>query len=113
MRVYIESKLLNPIKKIAKDIAQKELPVLDLEFSRTTRHHQKGKIYRAEANLTIGKKMLRAEVEEGDIRLCCDILKEELERVIVDFKNRSRSIVRRGAREVKDKFRFSRAAKFG
>lgn len=39
----------------------------DVEVGKTTRHHQKGDIFRAEVNLTIPGKLLRAEDENEDL----------------------------------------------
>lgn len=111
LRVYIESKILKPISRILGAVEGKGLPILDLEFSRTTRHHNKGKVFKASANLTIGGRLFRSEVEDEDIRSCCDLLKEELEREIVKFKSRFTSKNRRTARKFKKDFKFSRAAR--
>ena len=56
----------------------------DVEVGITSRHHQKGNIYRAEVNLQVPKKILRAEAETENvtksINKVIDILKEELVR---------------------------------
>ena len=39
----------------------------DVEVGKTTNHHQKGEIFRAEVNLTIPGKLLRAEDENEDL----------------------------------------------
>ena len=39
----------------------------DVEVGITTMHHQKGNIYRAEVNLQVPKKVLRAEAETDNI----------------------------------------------
>lgn len=107
---YIEMKVVAPVRRLLGPTLSIELPILDLEFSRTTRHHQKGRVYYAEANLSLGKKMLRASVEDEDIRACCDMLEEELKRIVMGFKRRAQSLEKRKARRVKDAFRISKAA---
>ena len=111
LRTYIDIKVLGPVRKLLKDALETDLPVLDLEFSRTTRHHQKGKVFYAEANLTIGKRLLRAEVYDEDIRVCCDILKDELDREIRRFKNKAVARERRGARKAKKELRLDPSAR--
>ena len=101
LRTYIDTKILKPVQKLLKGVAETELPILDLEFSRTTRHHLKGRVYYAEANLSIGKTRLRASIDEEDIRVACDLLEEELRRIIMRFKGRSIALERRGARRIK------------
>lgn len=88
-----------------------ELPLLDIEISRTTRHHRKGRVYYAEAMLTIGKTVLRAEVDDEDIRAACDLLQEELAQEIRRFKGRATAQNRRGAREAKKEIRYTPEAR--
>jgi len=111
LRVYIESKLLKPIRRLFGKISSSELPILDLEFSRTTLHHNKGKVYKAGATLTIGGRLFRAEVDDEDIRTCCDLLEEELEREILKYKGRRVSLERKGNRRAKKDLRFDKAAR--
>ncbi len=108
---YIEQKILKPIRRLLKESSTQDLPILDLEFARTTRHHRKGKVYHAEANLMFGKKMLRAEADEEDIRVACDFLKEELEREIRSFKGKRLAQDRREGRGIKKEFRYDPAAR--
>ncbi len=111
LRIYIEQKILKPVGKLLKGIAKTDLPVLDLEFSRTTRHHRKGKIYYAEANLSLGKTRLRASVDDEDIRSACDFLEEELSGEIKRFRGRARALEFREARRAKKDLRFTPAAR--
>ena len=112
LNVYIEAKLLKPLRRLLKSYLGKELPILGLEFGRTTCHHRKGKIYHAEVNLFLDGKLLRAEVDDEDIRAACDLLEEELERQILVYKNRTRALYKWGARRVKKEMRFDAAARF-
>ena len=111
LRVYIESKLLKPVRLLLKNLASSDLPVLDLEFGRITRHHRKGKVFQAEANLSLGAVLLHAEVDAEDIRTACDLLREELEREIMTCKSRARALERRGGRRAKKDLRFDPAAR--
>lgn len=111
LRIYIESKILKPLKRSLGSRFESELPILDLEVGRSTRHHRKGKVYRVSANLTLGKQMLRAEAEDVDIRTCCDLVEEELESEIRHFKERASSKDKRVARRLKKDLRFDPAAR--
>lgn len=108
---YIEQKLLKPLRRSLKDILASELPILDLEVGRSTRHHHKGKVYRVAVSLTIGKKILRTEEENEDIRAACDLLEEELGREILKFKESSRAWTRRSARAAKKELHLDPAAR--
>jgi ribosomal subunit interface protein len=112
LTIYIDQKVLKPIRRLLKESSAGELPILDLEFARTTRHHHKGKVYRAEANLTLGKKVFRAEAEEEDIRKACDLLQEELEQEIRSYKGKRMAQDRREGRGVKRELHYDPAARF-
>ena len=100
LRVYIETKIIKTVRQLLGSAAD-DLPILDLEFMRTTEHHRKGKVYHAEANLSLGKTRLRAEVDDEDMRSACDLLEEELRREITTFKNKRRTLAKRGGRKIK------------
>src|SRR3989338_2144353 len=106
LRVYIETKIIKSVEKLLGKAAD-GLPILDLEFTRNTQHHRKGKVYHAEANLLLGKTRLRAEVDDEDMRAACDLLEEELRREIITFKNKRRTLAKRGARRIKNQMRES------
>ncbi len=109
--VYIEAKLLKPLRRLLKSHPSQELPILDLEFGRTTRHHLKGKVYHAEATLSLDGKVLRAEVDEEDIRAACDLLEEELKKEVLSYKNKTIALHKREARRVKKDLRLDPAAR--
>lgn len=109
--IYVETKLLKPLRRLLKSHPSQELPILDLEFGRTTRHHLKGKIYHAEATLSLDGKILRAEVDEEDIRAACDFLEAELKKEIINYKNKALALHKREARRVKKDLRLNPAAR--
>ncbi|MCL4406045.1 MAG: ribosome-associated translation inhibitor RaiA [Patescibacteria group bacterium] len=59
---------------------------LDFEVSKTTRHHQKGDVFRAEANLDLPKKLIRAEATEEDLTAAIDKVKEILSEAVKKYK---------------------------
>ena len=111
LTAYIEAKILKPLKRRLKTAIAKDLPILDLEFGRTTRHHRKGLVYRAEATLTIGKRSLRAEVDAEDMRQACDLLEQELDHEIQSFKERQQALEKRMGRKTKRETRFDPAVR--
>ncbi len=58
----------------------------DVEVGLTTKHHQSGDIYRAEVNLSVPKKILRAEAETDDITKSMNIVADTLKRELVKYK---------------------------
>ena len=101
----IESKLVKPLEKRLQNFVGKDLPILTLELGRSTRHHHKGNVFYAEGNLSIGKKLLRAEVTDQDIHTACDLLKDELLGEINKLKEKKESVSKKSAREVKNKIK--------
>ena len=101
LRAYIESKLVRPTEKLVSKSDAKENLLLEIEVGRTTKHHRKGMVWWAEANLKIGKRLLRAEQSGEDPREVIDLVEEELKREIVTYKGKSQTKEIRGARKLK------------
>lgn len=59
-----------------------------VEVGKTMRHHQKGDVYRAEFNLKIPGKLLRAEEEHEDLYAAVNRAGNELRRQLKDDKER-------------------------
>jgi len=59
-----------------------------VEVGRTTKHHQKGYIFRAEANLRLSGQLLRVEAEELELRTALDRVKDGLQREIKKYRGR-------------------------
>ena len=101
IKQYLEHKLAGATQKLLPKSATEDAPILEIEFSRTTKHHHKGDVWRAEANLTIGKRMLRAEEVGEDPHGVIDIVASELAREIKSFKGKYKTKTIRGARTLK------------
>ncbi len=73
-----------------------------VEIGRTTGHHKTGgMVYRAEADIRLPGKILRAEETHKDLRQAIVKIKKELERQIKTYKEGHLAKVDRGARLVK------------
>lgn len=94
----IEKKLLSLAKLTERMGPATELSV---EVGKTTKHHKKGPVWRAEATLAVPGKVLRAEVTDIGLYGSIDLLKDDLERQIKAYKEKGRAKVRRGARLAK------------
>lgn len=108
-RDYVDRKIVRIVEKFL--IKDEEPIVLDIEVGKTTRHHNTGPYFRAEANLSVGKKLLRAEALGENLNEAIDILEEELEREIKKFKERKRALMLKGARLASPKARQARRLK--
>ncbi|MEI6379063.1 MAG: ribosome-associated translation inhibitor RaiA [Candidatus Falkowbacteria bacterium] len=58
------------------------------EVELTTKHHVKGEIFRAEANLNLPHDMLRIEKTEKDMYKAIDKVKDHLKEMIVKYKEK-------------------------
>lgn len=105
LRRYLDAKIVRPVERLLKRAGPEDAVTLDIEVERTTRHHRKGQVYRVEANITLGKKMIRAEATDADPRAACDLLEEELKREILTYKSKSRALLHRRARRAKGELR--------
>ncbi len=59
-----------------------------VEVGKTTQHHHKGDIFRAEVNLKIPGKVLRAESETDDLYKSIDAVEDALKRQLAEEKDR-------------------------
>ncbi len=109
--LYVEEKLVLHVRRMLGGTDGVDFPILDLEFGRSTRHHQKGEVFYGTANLRLGRNVVRAESTAEDVRSACDGLREELLREIRSFKGKSSAVERREARRLKKNVRFAKGAR--
>jgi len=69
-----------------------------VEIGKTTRHHQKGDIFRAEAQMRFPGKSLRAESKRDDLKLAITEIKDELQRELKQYKEKAETAVKRKTR---------------
>jgi ribosomal subunit interface protein len=110
---YARDKLGKLLGKFFKDPAFAQAIAADFELTLVTRHHHKGKIWKADAALTLPREKhpLYAEATDEDIHAAIDILVEELERQLQTYKGKREAIMRRGARVAKKELRLDPAAR--
>ncbi len=81
---YIQEKM-DMLEKYLGDI---QVINAHFEVELTTHHHQKGDIFRAEANLSIPGSLLRVEKTEGDLYKAIDKVKDHLHMMIKKHKEK-------------------------
>ena len=97
LTAYIKEKF-QPVGKLLRSFERGSESQLAIEVGKTTRHHRKGPVFRAEANLRLGGRLLRAEAEKEDVRAAIDVMKDELKLQTVHFKEKCAAKSRRGNR---------------
>ena len=75
---------------------------LRVEVGKTTRHHQKGKYYAAEMNLSVPGELLRAREEAENLYEAVDKVKDQLRRQIKNYKEKLQDRDQRGGRPGKE-----------
>lgn len=87
-----DEKLIRPVQKLIQGIDRAADVPLDVEFELTTRHHRKGKIWRAEAQIELphSAQLLRAEATGEQLEEAVNRVKDELVGEIKKYKERAR-----------------------
>jgi putative sigma-54 modulation protein len=96
LKAYVEERL-GVLKKLVKHFDEEGVAELRVELARSTKHHKKGLVFRAEANLRLPKKVLRAEDINTDIRSAIDMVENKLRREIEKYKTQHET--KRGGRK--------------
>lgn len=74
----------------------------EIEIGLRSKHHQKGDVYRAEANVTCDGDMFRASTNASSISAALDELKDEIGKTIRRKKGKGFDLRRSGARLIKN-----------
>ncbi len=85
LKEYIEEKI-GSLAKFLKRWDPEGVVEAYVEVARTTKHHHKGNVFRAETDLRVPGKVLRAEDEDWDIRAAIDRVKDKLKREAEKYK---------------------------
>jgi len=84
VKSYIQKKM----DTLDKYLGSMKILLARFEVEKTTEHHQKGEIFRAELNLTLPGKLLRVEKTEKEILKAIDKVRDHMEVVIKRFKEK-------------------------
>lgn len=91
------------VEMLGRLIAEGESEALvEVEVGKTTGHHKKGDVYKAEINASLREGRFRAVSEQEDLYFAIDDAKEEIERAIISRKGKMRTLFRRGGTVIKD-----------
>lgn len=120
LKYFTESKI-NDLEKFLKDIfdeqyngyLKKGKPGIEawVEIGKETRHHKKGSFFRAECQMRLPGKSLRAEAEREKLKLAIVEVKDELQRQLKQYKEKFIAKQKRGLRNFKKDLHFSPQAR--
>ncbi len=74
----------------------------DVELAKTTAHHHKGDIFRAEVHIVGSGKNLFASAEKDDLYVAIDAVQDDIMRELKVVKGKRISYIRRSGARVKD-----------
>lgn len=111
LRRYVDEKLVRSVEKLLARHPAYAAAALELELTYQNRHHRKGEVWEATANLQLPQKRIWQRVAADDLHAAIDALENTLRRELKEYKERSRSRLLRGARRVKRESRFDRSAR--
>ncbi len=89
---------IGSLDKFIKRLDEKGAAECRVEVGKTTKHHQKGPFFRAETDIRLLGKILRAEASAEDLRTAVNKLKDELQLQIKEYKEKMAAKLKRGAR---------------
>jgi len=92
IKEYIENKMAS-LDKLMKRWEAEGSVELNFDAGRTTKHHHKGNVYYAEANLKVPGKMIRAHKTNEDLHAAIDEVKEVLAEEIKEYKEKTKLIL--------------------
>lgn len=79
-----------------------------VEVGKNNQHHHKGQtIWRAEVNIPLPGKLVRSSVEDWDLRVAIDKVKDELQLELKKYKGINDAKYKKGARVLKNLMRLS------
>lgn len=96
---YLTSIIDEKIKDIEKVLSRHSKLIAEIEIGLTSKHHQKGDIYRAEIQIQVPGKLLRAVSEKEDFRSALTEVKDELQIQIKKYKDKMTLEKRRKIKE--------------
>jgi ribosomal subunit interface protein len=81
---------------------------VEVDIGKTTGHHSHGEIFRAEVNVHVKGKVLRAVSDKEDLYSAIDDVRDEIVEVLRDTKTKKDTLWKRGARSIKKMLRIER-----
>ena len=107
---YIEEKI-GGLQKFLKNVDENLIEAW-VEIGKPSKHHRRGNVFYAEANIDLPGRLLRAQASESDIYAAIDKIKDELQREVKRYKEKSITKNRRQGRSFKKARALSPLARF-
>ncbi|OHA58116.1 MAG: ribosomal subunit interface protein [Candidatus Vogelbacteria bacterium RIFOXYD1_FULL_44_32] len=83
--------------------------MVDIEIGKTTEHHRRGQLFKAEINLVVpGQSLRRADIEDYDLYSAIVEARDEIVLQIKATHEKQTTLLRRGGRKIKEMIRGQR-----
>lgn len=96
LEVFIQDRIGSLEKFLGKGTENAEARV---EIGKPSRHHKKGLVFYAEANLKVGKQLLRAQAYHNDLRAAIVDVKEGLKVEMTKFTKKRKDLERKSPKK--------------
>ena len=96
---YVEKRLTHLDKFISPE--EMEVVMCYVDIGKTSNHHKAGDIFKAEFNLHLGGKTLRAVSEKEDLYSAIDSVNDEMAKALKSYKEKKNSFFRKGGAKIK------------
>lgn len=103
---YVEAKLSKGA--LGKFSGHSKILDVNVDIGKTTEHHTHGEIFRAEINVQVKGKVLRAVSDKEDLYSAIDDVRDEIIEVLRDSKEKKDTLWKRGARSIKKMLRIEK-----
>ncbi len=90
------------VDALHKFIMPEEEALAEIEIGRTTNHHHKGDVYKAEINLFYGKENFRTVIINNDMYASIDKMKEGILNEVRRSKRKRFHLFKKGHQKIKD-----------
>jgi len=90
------------LEKIEKIVREDPSARCDVELAKTTDHHQKGEIFRAEIHIVAKNLNIYVSSEKDDLFTAIDSVKDETLQELISKKGKKISLIRRSGTRVKN-----------
>jgi ribosomal subunit interface protein len=105
------SKVFQP-EKLSGNLRGKARAEAEVEIGKSTLHHRKGFFFRAECQILLPGKKLRAEANSSDLRLAITQVKDELQLQLKQYKDKISAKTKRDQRKRKKSLHLASGARF-
>jgi ribosomal subunit interface protein len=95
---YVDKK----VESLEKFSGNEKITHVYVDIGKTTNHHQKGDVYRAEFNISLDGHNIYVVSEKEDLYQAIDDAREQAYLEIVSNKEKAKTLFRKGAKKIKD-----------